>query len=153
MAKAQSAMEFLVTYGWVLTAVLSIIGLLFYFGVMNPKMFITEQCISSYPFFCGKPFVNNSEVNIMLLNKAEYGIFFNTSDIQLPYSCNSASLCDDLDCFSTKVITSNSKILLKLNCNTNDKSIIKYNFKVYITNLLSGLREELNFYIIGKVNK
>lgn len=36
-AKAQSAMEFLVTYGWAIVAIVIIAAALFYLGVLNPK--------------------------------------------------------------------------------------------------------------------
>ena len=43
--KAQAAMEFLMTYGWAILVVLSAIGALAYFGVLNPDRFLPEKCI------------------------------------------------------------------------------------------------------------
>ncbi|GIU69864.1 MAG: hypothetical protein KatS3mg002_1100 [Candidatus Woesearchaeota archaeon] len=152
LKKAQAAMEFILTYGWVLVSVLTIIGLLYYFGVMNPVIYVAEQCIASYPFNClGKPFVNNSELNIMLANRGDYILFFDTNDIQLPVGCSAASLCIDSECLSSRTITVNMKTLLKINCTMDNKQILRYKFKAYVTNLASGLKEELNFYIVAKV--
>ena len=35
--KSQSAMEYLMTYGWAILVVLIALGALFYLGVFNPK--------------------------------------------------------------------------------------------------------------------
>jgi len=42
--KAQSAMEFLTTYGWALLIAIVVIGALVYFGVLNPSLFISDRC-------------------------------------------------------------------------------------------------------------
>ncbi|MFH1072863.1 MAG: hypothetical protein V1743_05530 [Nanoarchaeota archaeon] len=44
MKKAQSAVEYLVTYGWIMIVVLIVIGLLIYFEVLSPNRFIAESC-------------------------------------------------------------------------------------------------------------
>ncbi len=45
MKKGQSAMEFLMTYGWAILVVLIAIGALAYFGVLNPSRFLPSSCI------------------------------------------------------------------------------------------------------------
>ncbi len=51
--KSQAALEFLTTYGWAILIVTIMIGALAYFGVINPKSVVKEQCITSgYPFEC-----------------------------------------------------------------------------------------------------
>ncbi len=42
--KGQSAMEFLMTYGWAILVVLIAIGALAYFGILNPAKFLPSQC-------------------------------------------------------------------------------------------------------------
>ena len=42
--KAQSAMEFLTTYGWALLVAIIVIGALVYFGVLNPSRFVSDKC-------------------------------------------------------------------------------------------------------------
>lgn len=42
--RAQAAMEFLMTYGWVILVVLAAITSLAYFGVLNPAKFFPESC-------------------------------------------------------------------------------------------------------------
>lgn len=42
--KGQAAMEFLMTYGWAILAVLISIAALAYFGVLSPARFLPESC-------------------------------------------------------------------------------------------------------------
>ena len=43
--KAQSALEFLTTYGWAFLVILIMIGALSYFGVLDPSRFLPDKCI------------------------------------------------------------------------------------------------------------
>ncbi|MFO8016940.1 MAG: hypothetical protein R6U32_07610 [Candidatus Woesearchaeota archaeon] len=43
--RAQAAMEFLMTYGWAVLAVLIIIAALNYFGVLNPQRLLPDKCV------------------------------------------------------------------------------------------------------------
>lgn len=43
--KAQSALEFLTTYGWAFLVILIMIGALSYFGVLDPSRFLPEKCV------------------------------------------------------------------------------------------------------------
>ena len=42
--RSQTAMEFLMTYGWAILVVLAAIAALAYFGVLNPANFFPESC-------------------------------------------------------------------------------------------------------------
>jgi hypothetical protein len=48
--KAQSAMEYLMTYGWAILVVLIALGALFYLGVFSPKT--PNSCVATAPFTC-----------------------------------------------------------------------------------------------------
>jgi len=48
--KSQSAMEYLMTYGWAILVVLIALGALFYLGVFSPKT--PPTCIVSSPLTC-----------------------------------------------------------------------------------------------------
>ncbi|MFH1210097.1 MAG: hypothetical protein V1663_04895 [archaeon] len=48
--KAQSAMEYLMTYGWAILVVLIALGALFYLGVFSPKT--PNSCIGTAPVVC-----------------------------------------------------------------------------------------------------
>jgi len=50
--KGQSALEFLLTYGWAIAIVLTTIGVLGYFGILNPVRFLPETCEANAGFNC-----------------------------------------------------------------------------------------------------
>ena len=52
MKKGQAAMEFLMTYGWVLLVVLIAIAALAFFGVLNPSRFLPMSCNLGVGFSC-----------------------------------------------------------------------------------------------------
>ena len=52
MKKAQSALEFLTTYGWAFLVILIMIGALAYFGVLDPSRFLPKKCLFSQPVGC-----------------------------------------------------------------------------------------------------
>ncbi|NYZ78872.1 hypothetical protein H0N99_01875, partial [Candidatus Micrarchaeota archaeon] len=43
MRKGQTAMEYLMTYGWAILIIMVVLAVLFYLGVLNPP--IPEQCV------------------------------------------------------------------------------------------------------------
>ena len=45
MKNAQHSMEFLMTYGWMLVALLIVLALLSYFGLGNKDQFIPDECV------------------------------------------------------------------------------------------------------------
>jgi hypothetical protein len=50
--KAQSAMEYLVTYGWAILIIGIVLAALFYIGVFNPSSLSENQCILPADFGC-----------------------------------------------------------------------------------------------------
>ena len=50
--RGQSAMEFLMTYGWAVLIMLAVIGILFYLGVFNPKTIAPNACAMPAGFSC-----------------------------------------------------------------------------------------------------
>jgi len=48
--KGQSAMEYLMTYGWAILIILIAVGALFYLGVFSPS--VPNTCMFSAPFSC-----------------------------------------------------------------------------------------------------
>jgi hypothetical protein len=52
--KAQSALEFLTTYGWAFLVILIMIGALAYFGVLDPSRFLPDKCVATTGFSCGE---------------------------------------------------------------------------------------------------
>jgi hypothetical protein len=42
--RAQAALEYLVTYGWAIVAILVVLGALTYFGFLNPSRYLPARC-------------------------------------------------------------------------------------------------------------
>ena len=66
--KAQAAMEFLMTYGWAILAVLAAIAALAYFGVVNTDNFSPERCVIEPGFGCDGFVIGENYVRVVLRN-------------------------------------------------------------------------------------
>ncbi|MBI2137530.1 LamG domain-containing protein [Candidatus Woesearchaeota archaeon] len=69
-AKAQAAMEFLMTYGWAILAVLVVVGALAYFGVLNPSNLVPERCAVPAPLSCKAAMAGSDGLQVALQNTA-----------------------------------------------------------------------------------
>ena len=54
--KAQSAMEYLMTYGWAILIIAVVIGVLFQSRFFSPSL--PTSCLSSTPYLCRNPVLN-----------------------------------------------------------------------------------------------
>jgi hypothetical protein len=52
MRRGQSALEFIMTYGWAVMVLLVMIGALTYMGVVNPQKLLPEKCLFTTGFAC-----------------------------------------------------------------------------------------------------
>lgn len=68
MKRGQSAMEFLMTYGWAILVVLIAVGTLAYFGVLNPGAQVPETCIFFPGINCEDYKVDSDSVVLVILN-------------------------------------------------------------------------------------
>lgn len=68
MARAQAAMEFLMTYGWALLVVVAAIATLAYFGVLSPDRFVPEKCTMSPGISCSSFRVDTNAAQLYLRN-------------------------------------------------------------------------------------
>jgi len=66
--RGQTAMEFLMTYGWVIMVVLVAIGSLSYFGVLSPDKFIPKKCFLEPGLGCVDFKVNENSVTVVIRN-------------------------------------------------------------------------------------
>jgi hypothetical protein len=64
--RAQSALEFLTTYGWAFLVILIMIGALSYFGVLDPSRFLPEKCVFVQPLGCQDQTYNPTEERIQM---------------------------------------------------------------------------------------
>jgi hypothetical protein len=91
--RGQSALEYLVTYGWAILAIVIIGGVLWYFGVFNPgKFFGASQCTGFTSFNCqGFNMTNTGTATIVLDNIAGGNLVNVTVNGQLA-SCSPANV-------------------------------------------------------------
>ena len=68
--KAQSALEFLTTYGWAFLVILIMIGALSYFGVLDPSRFLPDKCVMTTGISCQESMGATAapQVNARLIN-------------------------------------------------------------------------------------
>ena len=89
MAKrGQAAMEFLMTYGWAILAVLITIASLAYFGALNINQFVPDSCILFPGVNCSDTEVTNIEARLTMRNGL--GQNLDTFAISIP-GCGTAS--------------------------------------------------------------
>ena len=62
--KSQSAMEYLMTYGWAILVVLIALGALFYLGVFSPKT--ANSCVASSPITCTDVKLAGNTLNVVI---------------------------------------------------------------------------------------
>src|SRR3989338_7026367 len=66
--RGQAALEFLMTYGWIITTVLVAISTLAYFGVLSPDKFVPEKCALESGIGCMDFKVQEDSVTLVLRN-------------------------------------------------------------------------------------
>jgi len=58
--KAQSAMEYLMTYGWAILIIAVVLGALFSLGVFSGSSMLGTSCIASPGYYCQNPVLSTS---------------------------------------------------------------------------------------------
>ena len=64
--KAQSAMEYLMTYGWAILIIAVVLGALFSLGVFSGSNLLGSACIASSGYFCQNPIYSHSNGEIFV---------------------------------------------------------------------------------------
>ena len=91
-SKAQTALEFLMTYGWAIIVVLAAIAALAYFGILSPDRFLPDKCTMAPGLYCAEYKIDgvNNKFRLQIDNKFGVGITgvsVNVSGRQ-PLSCS-----------------------------------------------------------------
>ncbi|MDE1846243.1 MAG: hypothetical protein KGH53_03115 [Candidatus Micrarchaeota archaeon] len=68
--KAQSAMEYLLTYGWAFLIIAVVLGAMFALGIFNPGQFAGQECILPAGFSCLNYFLSSNGQLIVNLIQA-----------------------------------------------------------------------------------
>ena len=69
-AKAQSAMEYLMTYGWAILIIAVVLGALFELGIFNTTSFTGSSCIAESGFYCNNPILSTGGVLTVTIGQA-----------------------------------------------------------------------------------
>jgi len=101
--KAQSAMEYLMTYGWAILIVAVVLGALYSLGVFNGSAFLGTSCIAASGFYCTNPILSTGGVLTVTIGQAT-GTTFENAYLYFVPSGTSFSTSDP----STSIGTLNS---------------------------------------------
>ncbi len=97
--RAQSALEYLTTYGWAIIIIAVVLSALYSLGVFNPASFISTTCVFPAEFGCvsAQLFSSTSNINITLQQATTSAITITA------YGCNNSGT-------PTNMITSNTQV-------------------------------------------
>ena len=68
MAKAQATVEFLMTYGWAILALIIALGALAASGILSPSYLVSEECTFGSSVHCASALYNEGASTKLLLN-------------------------------------------------------------------------------------
>ncbi len=130
--KGQAAIEYLMTYGWAVLILVSVLGLLYSMGVLNPQSYAQEECIFQPSLRCDSLSLDpNGNVKVSLINGMGFPI--NLNDYSISYKgqeCSSTSAAREVD--PDEVVT------LSAQCKGNFYTGDVYNFKVTLEYTVDG---------------
>ncbi|MGC8568161.1 MAG: hypothetical protein ACP5LP_02880, partial [Candidatus Micrarchaeia archaeon] len=68
--RAQSAMEYLMTYGWAILVIAVVLGALFYTGIFNSSSMMGTVCVAYSGFYCSNPILSTSGILNVTIGQA-----------------------------------------------------------------------------------
>jgi hypothetical protein len=71
--KGQAALEYIVTYGWGFLAILLVIGVLAYFGLLNPTRYVPARCTFGSQLVCADFRLQSSPGAVQLQFRSNFG--------------------------------------------------------------------------------
>jgi hypothetical protein len=78
--KAQSAMEYLMTYGWAILIIAVVLGALFSLGVFSGSNLLGNACVAGSGYLCKSPFFNHGNAGIQLVVGQNTGTTWSSSN-------------------------------------------------------------------------
>ncbi len=91
MVKAQAALEFMTTYGWVLLVVLAMLGALAYFDVFDFNRLAQERCVLSGELKCEQFTMSPSMVKMQIRNNFGKEINISAVECSIPDTTTSTT--------------------------------------------------------------
>ena len=123
--KGQSAIEFLVTYGWAILAAMIVVGALAYFGIFNTQRYVNDACYFGDQMTCEDyAAYHNGTVAMRLRNNFGVPIDVTLATAKSDYgqvTCNTAGLTNiqagnlfEIKCLLTAgTLSTNNKLKYK----------------------------------------
>jgi len=68
--RAQSAMEYLMTYGWAILIIAVVLGALFSLGVFNSASLVGTSCVPLSGYYCANPVLSTTGVLTVTIGQA-----------------------------------------------------------------------------------
>ena len=65
-SRAQSAMEYLMTYGWAILIIAVVLGALFSLGVFSSSSLLGTSCVAISGYYCSTPVLNHANGNLLV---------------------------------------------------------------------------------------
>ncbi|MCX8200451.1 MAG: hypothetical protein N3G76_03195 [Candidatus Micrarchaeota archaeon] len=82
--RAQSSVEYLMTYGWAFIILLAVIAILYSFGVFNPQQYMGEECLFQPSLQCkSMSFSTKGDFSLVLSNGLGYRITITGASLDL----------------------------------------------------------------------
>lgn len=94
--KSQAALEFMVTYGWVIVAVILVLGALAYYGVFNFNKYINDECSFGSQIYC-EDFMLQSDGTLSLRLRNNFGQEIMLNNFAYYHSNNYVEVVDNLN--------------------------------------------------------
>ncbi|MEM3364689.1 MAG: hypothetical protein QXS93_04250 [Candidatus Micrarchaeia archaeon] len=82
--RAQSSVEYLMTYGWAFIILLAVIAILYSFGVFNPQQYMAEECLFQPSLQCKSMSLSTrGDFSLVLTNGLGYRIRINEVSLDM----------------------------------------------------------------------
>ena len=130
--KGQAAMEFLMTYGWAILAMIVAIGTLVYLGIFNTNGG-NNIALLSPPLYAGAVSVNNGEngeqlVSFEVTNNGDMSIRLLSASIE----GLSAGTCEETN-LNNQIVSAGEKIIITIVCNNIDNEAGRLSVKYVVS--------------------
>ncbi len=140
MSKKGIMMDIFMKYGMIVIAVLIIVSLFVFFGLLDPRKFSSEYCITSQAIPCEEHNMKADAITLILKNKT--GSDISTLEIQMQ-----GTYCEDYE--YEDVIDSGDSAKMMIKCSL-PKGKHKQEFKIVFMND-NGVRKTFDGMIKGVV--
>jgi hypothetical protein len=149
MKRGQSALEYLVTYGWAILVIVIIAALLAYFGVFNPSRYVSEKQASGFVAFGVTDWnilASTDDLTIKLTNNGANKVTISSVVLNGTASGNATASPTSISPGETTTVTSDGAIFTGAVGDSYDVTV-----SITYTDTKSGLAHTETGKLMGKV--